>query len=172
MTVCRSGSNPVAVRPSPECRCKLTFPSLTCDKGTCGSPALPLLLAACGSPATAATALADASADGIWPAGNAWYSASKLAAALSTHSADCGPLFAAALFLRRRGMAAAGGSGRGQIAAPWAARAAARGERLSYSGHGRHATGTEEPASSPNERVNVKLGRERKRSINCGQDRD
>ena len=112
MTLCLSGSNPVAVRPSPDWRCSITLPSLACDKGTSAAPALLLLPAPTTGGATAWTAAAAFSAEGMLPAGKPWYASSKPAAALCTHSPDCGPLSLAAPFFLR-GMAATRAGGRG-----------------------------------------------------------
>ena len=116
------------------------LPSLTCDIRISAAPALLLLLlpGATTGGATATKALDAISSDMSPPAGNPWYAASKAAAELCTHSPDCGPLGAAALFFLR-GTAAARPGERGPRATAGDAGATQRGERLSSDGHGRHA---------------------------------
>lgn len=170
MTLCLSGSNPVAVRPSPDWRCSMMPPSLACDKGTSAAPALLLLPAPTTGDAILATALADSSAEGSRPAGKLWYASSKAAAALCTHSPVPGPCCAGTPFFLR-GMAAARAGGRGPRATAGAPRAAQRGERLSSDAHGRHAAAAEVPTSSANKGTRGKQRRQRKSTIICAQDR-
>ena len=169
-TLCLAGSNPVAVRPSPDCRCSITPPSLACDRGTSAAPALLLLPAPTTGGATAVTALADSSAVGSRPAGRSWYAASKPAAALCTHSPDCGPLCAAPRFFLR-GMVAGRAGGHGPKATAVAGHAAQRGERLSSGGHGRHAAAAEVPMSPASKGARSKHERWRKSTTTCGTDR-
>ena len=77
------------MRPSPDCRCSISLPCIACDTGTSADPALPLLVPATTGGLPAATAVADSSADGRWPAGLPRSAASEPAAALCTLSLDC-----------------------------------------------------------------------------------
>ena len=156
MTLCLCGSNPVASRPSPDCRCSRMPPSLACDTGTSAAPPLPLLPAPTTGGATAVAALAESSADGSRPAGKASCAASKPAAALCTHSPDCGPLCAAPRFFFFT-MAARRTGGHGPRAAAWAGRTAQRGERLSSGSHGRHAAEARVRTSSANKGARGKI---------------
>ena len=66
-TLCLSGSNPVAMRPSALWRCSIMPPSRACDTGTCAAPLL-LLPPGSGGPACR-TAASTSACPGSRPAG-------------------------------------------------------------------------------------------------------
>ena len=96
-TLCLSGSNPVAMRPSPEWRCSIMPPIRACDTGTCAAPLL-LLPPPTGGGPTSRTAASTSACLGSRPAGTAWCASSLALPAISTHWEPCGPLGVGSFF--------------------------------------------------------------------------